>query len=161
MKNQIEKNKSELWQEMKNICGNPISYSGAQRLVTCNKAYKILCEMYRDAKDHEDPMDHEADLDLTPDAAKRWVSGMENADGSCGAYWTMEKTEEVRRQHGITEKPLDFWVTMNMMYSDYCKVAEKFGVNTLEFYASMAKAFLEDPDAKPGKLVHYYKYIAG
>lgn len=161
MKMQIERNKAELWQEMRNICGNPISYSNAQRLVTCNKAYKILCEMYRDAEGHKDSMDHEEDLDLTPEVAKRWVSGMENADGSRGAYWTMEKTEEVRRQYGITEKPLDFWVTMNMMYSDYCKVTEKFGVNTLEFYACMAKAFLEDPDAKPGKLARYYEYIAG
>ncbi len=112
--------------------------------------------------EHSSMGDTEAEsCELTREKADRWVKSMENADGSRGAYWTMEKTEEVRRQYGITEKPLDFWVTMNMMYSDYCKVTEKFGVNTLEFYACMAKAFLEDPDAKPGKLARYREFVAG
>lgn len=98
---------------------------------------------------------------LTQVQARSWVSGMENADGTTGAHWTMEKTEEVRKQCGIPCEPLEFWVAMNMIHSDYCKVAEKLGVNNLEFYACMAKAFLEDKDARPDKLARYHEYIAG
>lgn len=54
---------------------------------------------------------------------------------------------------------LDFYATMNMMYSDYCKVAEKFGINGIDFYAEMAKAFLLDKDAGPHKLENYYWHV--
>ncbi len=46
-----------------------------------------------------------------------------------------------------------------MIYSDYCAVAEKLGTSTAEFYACMAKAFLDDKDARPEKLARYYEYI--
>lgn len=55
-----------------------------------------------------------------------------------------------------------FCLAMNMMYSDYCKVAKKYGADTPEFYADMAKAFLRDKDfdGKPEeKLYLYYKTI--
>ena len=50
---------------------------------------------------------------------------------------------------------------MNMMYSDYCAVARKYGVDNADFYADMAKAFLFDPDGgAPAKKVEaYYRYI--
>lgn len=101
-----------------------------------------------------------SESDLTPEKAEQWVTGMENADGTRGAHWSMEATEKVRKEIGVTAGPLDWWVAMNMMYSDYCAAAAKLGVGTTEFYACMAKAFLEDPDAKPGKLARYHKCIA-
>ena len=53
-----------------------------------------------------------------------------------------------------------FWVALNMIYSDYVKVAKKFGVgDKIDFYVDMAKAFLDDKDAGPDKLARYYKYI--
>ena len=48
-----------------------------------------------------------------------------------------------------------------MMYSDYCKVAEKLNVNIVDFCACMAKAFLDDKDAKPDKVARYWEYVAG
>ena len=47
---------------------------------------------------------------------------------------------------------------MNMMYSDYCTVANKYNVGTPEFYACMAKAFLFEKDAKSpnAKMAAYY-----
>lgn len=50
---------------------------------------------------------------------------------------------------------------MNMMYSDYCMVASKYGVNNAEFFADMARAFLFDKAAKgPGeKLAAYYHSV--
>lgn len=96
---------------------------------------------------------------LTPEMADRWVVGMENADGTRGAHWSMEATEKVRKDHGIAEDPLKWWITMNMMYSDYCGVAEKLGISSLDFYACMSVAFLDDKDARPDKLYRYYEYI--
>lgn len=93
--------------------------------------------------------------------AESWCAGMVNDDGSTGAHWTMEQTTETAERMGITwEKitPWCWWVAMNMMFSDYCKVAERHGVYTTEFYADLAHAFLFDKDAKSpkGKIAAYY-----
>lgn len=89
-----------------------------------------------------------------------WVGAMENADGTTGPHWTMEQTEQVRKQRSIECDPLKFYAVMNMMYSDYCKAAEKTGASSLDFYAYMSKAFLDDKDAQPNKLARYYHFIA-
>ena len=52
-----------------------------------------------------------------------------------------------------------FYVALNMMYSDYCKVAEKVGASSLDFYAYMAKAFLDDKDAAEGKIIRYFNCV--
>ena len=99
---------------------------------------------------------------LTRDMAMEWCSGMQNSDGTTGPHWTMEKTEEARAQRGISCDPLAFWVAMNMIYSDYAKVAEKVNANSMDFYVCMAKAFLDDKDAahKGGeKLARYYEHV--
>ena len=94
--------------------------------------------------------------------AQEWVQRMRNADGTTGPHWTMEQTEAARAQYGVICDPLAFWVAMNMIYSDYSKVAEKVNTNKMEFYVCMAKAFLEDPDARNQggeKLARYYEYV--
>lgn len=96
---------------------------------------------------------------LTRDMAEAWVAKMENSDGSTGAHWTMEQTKQIQSQKGIGLDPIKFWVTMNMMYSDYFMAAEKAGIGSVDFYADMAKAFLTDKDAQPDKLDRYYHAI--
>lgn len=96
---------------------------------------------------------------LTREAGTEWVNHMENADGTRGPHWTMEKTEEARKQRGIQCDPHEFYVAMNIMYSDYVKAAEKVNCSNMDFYAWMAKAFLDDKDAQPDKLARYYRYI--
>lgn len=96
---------------------------------------------------------------LTREEAMEWARTMKNADGSTGAHWTMEQARQVMEQQKIQCDEIDFFVALNMMYSDYCKVAKKFNVSTVEFYACMAKAFLEDKDAEPDKLARYYDNI--
>lgn len=101
-------------------------------------------------------------IPFTGELAQEWVRGMKNADGTIGPHWTMEKTEEARAQRGINCDSLAFWVAMNMVYSDYAKVAEKVNANTMDFYAYMAKAFLEDKDSRNQggeKLSRYYEYV--
>ena len=92
--------------------------------------------------------------------AELWTSHMKNSDGTVGAHWTLEQTQDVAKQRNITCDPNDFWAVMNMMYSDYCQVAKRQSVDTPGFYADMAKAFLEDADAADGKAYLYWDCIA-
>lgn len=95
-----------------------------------------------------------------------WVDGMDNADGSHGAHWSKDQTIAVGRSYGIDfggDISAECWYTaLNMMYSDYYPTAVKFGVDRPEFYASLAKDFLCDPDAPGGakhKLEGYYRGV--
>lgn len=100
------------------------------------------------------------DKPLTEEQISVWVGNMKNADGTTGPRWSMEKTEEARKQRGIQCDPLEFYAAVNMIYSDYVKVAEMANCSNMDFYAYMAKAFLDDKDAQPDKLERYYRYIA-
>lgn len=122
---------------------------------------ELLCQL-----DALDSSEHKSACDgLSRDEAKRWAAHMENADGSVGAHWTMEQTDAVAEERGVSPDDVSRWawgVTMNMMYSDYCGVAAEFGVDRPEFYAALAQAFLMDKDAPAPeeKLCEYYKHIA-
>ena len=39
---------------------------------------------------------------ISPDEAKRWADQMQNADGSVGAHWTMEQTDAVAEERGVS-----------------------------------------------------------
>ncbi len=111
--------------------------------------------------DEGHPMNKEQgeELHLSKEQALAWVDDMKNADGTDGPRWTMEKTEEVRKHRDIQCDPLEFYVAVNMMYSDYSKAAEKIGCSNMDFYAYMAQAFLDDKDAQKNKLAKYYEYV--
>lgn len=96
---------------------------------------------------------------LTHDEAEEWCDTMMNADGTKGPHWTLEQTQDVAKQRGITCDKVDFWAAMNMMYSDYCKVAKMYSADNANFYADLAAAFLKDKDAVDGKLVEYWDCI--
>ena len=40
------------------------------------------------------------------------------------------------------------------------EAAKKNNASTVDFFADMAKAFLDDADARPDKLALYHKYVA-
>lgn len=98
---------------------------------------------------------------LTKSGAEMWVRHMQNSDGSSGAHWDYNQTEQVRQQKGYKCDPVAFYAVMNMMYSDYCQAARDIGCNTVDFYAAMAKAFLEDADAPEDKIERYAECVAG
>lgn len=100
-----------------------------------------------------------SDEDMTKEKAQEWTRKMKNSDGSSGPHWDMSQTKALREKLGINVDPLEFYVAVNMMYSDYCGIAKKFGVDNADFYAYMAKAFLEDKDAGPGKLKNYFEEV--
>lgn len=115
---------------------------------------------YEDWDDMDDDDRHKAYS--APYDPKEWAKNLKNSDGSSGAHWSMEDTETVRKARNINDcKPEDFWIAMNMMYSDYQGVAKKYGIDKPEFYADMARGFLTDKDSKQGreKLEAYYEYV--
>lgn len=104
-------------------------------------------------------------VDLDHATMQRWVDGMVNADGTRGAHWSMDQTTAVGRARGVDMAeigPECWWVTMCMMYSDYYHTAAMFGLDREDFYVSLAKDFLSDPDAPGGakaKLEGYYRGV--
>lgn len=100
-----------------------------------------------------------AKMDLDQMSAEQWARNMEKEDGSKGPKWSKEQVKPYMAQVGYHGPEYKFWVIMNAMYSDYCKVAKKYGQDRPEYYADLAKAWLEDKDAKPEKAGLYYRYI--
>ena len=86
---------------------------------------------------------------LNEEKAKRWVSEMKPS-----AKWSMEDVKGLK-----TDIPLvDFYVLMNMMYTDYHEVLGE----DVDKYIKMSEAWYYDPDTtKKGseKLYCYYKNI--
>jgi hypothetical protein len=48
---------------------------------------------------------------------------------------------------------------MNMLYSDYCAVLKKHGINNIDVYTDLACAWLKDTDAVPNKTAEYYENV--
>lgn len=123
----------------------------------------------RDGKEHfEQPrqigfQSNDQQKPLDKQKVMEWVEKMEDADGVKGGRYTWHQTQQYAMNMGITgqQRLLEMYWAMNAMYADYAKVAKKFGVDKPEFYACMAKAFLEDPDAVDNKVEEYYKHVVG
>lgn len=122
--------------------------------------YRHMDEMKHRTSDRQGGYaEHRGSGKITREMAERWMAGIENTDGTHGAHWNMEQSKQVMAQRGIECDPVEFWVALNAMYSDYAMVAKELGVNTIDFYAKMAKAFLDDEDAMPNKLTRYYEHV--
>ena len=97
---------------------------------------------------------------------EKWKKNMKNQDGTIGEHFNKEQVMQSARQIGVNPEEYGehiFPLVMNMMYSDYCAVAKKFGLDRPDFYAEMAKAFLNDKDfsGEPEEKVWlYYQCIA-
>ena len=96
---------------------------------------------------------------MSKEMAEKWVHSMKGANGSRGQHWNMEQAKQIMTRYGYQADPVEFYVALNMMKSDYTKAAQKMGVDKEEFYAAMADAFLNDEDAKDHKLVRYCRAV--
>lgn len=98
---------------------------------------------------------------LTKEQAEHWVEQMHGADGSHGGRWTWNEIRQYAANFGISgeQKMIEFYAIINAMASDYGKVAKKYGVDKADFYADLAKAWLDDKDAVSGKAMIYYDCI--
>lgn len=99
---------------------------------------------------------------LTRAEAERWVRNMMDDEGNRGGRWTLAEIKQYAGNFGVTgeQNIIDFYAAMNAMVTDYGEVAKRHGVDNVDFYADMAKAFLHDRDAMPGKIKLYYEDIA-
>ena len=89
---------------------------------------------------------------LTEDMAEDIVKKMKPV----GERWSIDETEQMQRDYGINDiKPADFYSIMNMAFNDFRNV---FGDN-LETYIRYTEAFINDEDAKPGKVLNYFLTI--
>lgn len=111
------------------------------------------------AEDHQRHGGAHSEHKLTREMAEEWMKGLHNEDGTTGPYWTKEQTTQVMERLGFKCDPTEFWVAMNSIYSDYAKVAKKHNMNNVDFYADMAKAWLDDTDAVHDKAAAYFMYI--
>lgn len=120
-----------------------------------------------DGKEHfEQPrqigfQSHDQQKPLDKQKVMEWVEEMEDDDGVRGGKYTWHQVQQYAMNMGITgqQRLLEMYWAMNAMYADYHKAAKKFGVDKPEFYAHMAKCFLEDPDAVDNKVEEYVKHI--
>lgn len=99
-------------------------------------------------------------MDLTPEKAKEWVRRMQNEDGTKGEHWSIDQVKRLMQQKGMELDPVKVWVAMNAMYSDLCKVNERHGISSPEYYLDAAVAFwIRDTDAVKDKLGAYYECV--
>lgn len=96
--------------------------------------------------------------------ARKAVSKMENEDGSRGQHWSVEETSALANQYGIRFdskfNKYDWYVALNMVYSDYYKVIVNMtGSNNSKYFVELAKAWICDKDIDEGKMWYYYIYV--
>ena len=86
---------------------------------------------------------------------KKALESLQNEDGTKGPHWTYDQTSDVARQYGINSNLYDWCYVLNMIYSDFYGTV----ANDSNTYVKLAKKFIEDKDAKDGKVYRYYKAI--
>lgn len=151
--------KEKLMRCIKDYTDLPVSERSASTI-------KSLIEAYHAIDSLEDTSSDTSVHKLTQKEIDDWNANMKNVDGTVGGHWDVDQTTTVAESIGvyfddITEQCWN--VAMNMMYSDYASVADKYGVSSAKFYGELARAFLWDPDG-PGaeeKLAIYAHKIAG
>lgn len=101
---------------------------------------------------------------MTREMAERWVQSMHGEDPTRphGGRWSMEELKPVAQKLGVKtdgEEFFEFYAITNAIYSDFCEVLKKFGFSNPEHYGMLAKAWIDDKDAMPGKVMRYYDCI--
>lgn len=100
--------------------------------------------------------------EIPPMDTKHWMAKLENEDGTKGEHWNREQTAKVFKEHRVDERTKnkvseeDFHITMNMLYSDYCKVFKENNINSIKVYVELSIAWLMDKDAAENKLARYF-----
>lgn len=96
--------------------------------------------------------------------ARKAVSKMENEDGTRGPHWSIEETTTLANQYGVSLgnrfNRYDWFVALNMVYSDYYKVIINItNSNSTKHFVELAKAWINDKDIDEGKMWYYYIYV--
>lgn len=120
----------------------------------------------RRMRDRRDMRDYHNAPRLSKTDIHHWKQMMENEDGTRGPHYDMQQIISESEKLGVRFDEFDekeFCIAVNMMYSDYCKVAKKYVApdKELAFFADLAKAFLDDEDGPEAseKLALYFHCI--
>lgn len=74
-----------------------------------------------------------------------------------GQAWSYQQVVDAVKERGVTSDFCNWYMVMNMVYNDFMNTARAYGMqNDVDFYFSLAKDFIEDPDAKPLKVEKYF-----
>jgi predicted transcriptional regulator len=74
-----------------------------------------------------------------------------------GEKWSLNETMDFQERYGLENlKSSEFYAVLNMGWNDYQDI---FGDN-IEMYLKFARDFIEDEDAKDGKVFLYFTTIA-
>lgn len=113
-----------------------------------------------DRREHERKKRRHAE-EMTREDAEKWVKKMRTDSDKLLSPIAYDDAQRIAPSYGMTDpkKMVEFYAAMNMVKSDYQSVAKKYGMDTIEFYADMAKAFLCDKDAVEDKLSIYKECI--
>jgi len=104
---------------------------------------------------------------LTPELAKAFVEEMSVTDGTDranGEKWTMEDSKVIGDKYGVNWESIskcEWYLVLNMMYSDYYKTAKKHGMTDSSMFAELATDWFIDIDASPDKTFNYFMYVIG
>ena len=71
------------------------------------------------------------------------------------AKWTKAETDSILKQKGLQINDIDFYVAMNMIYSDFHNAID----DDTEKCILLAVDFLKDEDVSENKLYNYYYHI--
>ena len=89
---------------------------------------------------------------LTQEMAEEIVSKMK----PYRMRWDIQETKNIQQEYGLDNiRPTDFFIVMNSAYNDYKDIFE----DNIEMYVRFTNDFINDEDAKDGKVFLYYTTI--
>lgn len=158
---QIERNKAELWADIRELANMPLNVATAAKLTDSMAAYDVLCRVAMYTGEQSAPEDAEGNEKpaFSSQMTEEWTESLQNADGTKGPHFSREKAREIQRQYGVDCDPVLFWAVINSLYSDYDEALKKNNASTIEMYACLTKAWIKDADAVPDKAAAYYMHI--
>lgn len=106
-------------------------------------------ERYRELSAHLEGLAYH----ISEDEAQNIVRHMEPK----GQHWSYNQVKDFVNSQGIDTNYTHWYLVMNMVYNDFCNTAKQYGLqNDTNFYFSLAKDFIFDPDAHPYKVEKYF-----
>lgn len=73
-----------------------------------------------------------------------------------GEHWNREVVDNYIMSRGETPSK-EYYLVMNMAFNDYRNTAQMMGMDTDDFYYSLAHDFIHDPDGPKHKVEKYFK----
>lgn len=74
-----------------------------------------------------------------------------------GQRWSYDDIKSFVGERGVGEKEAcDYYLVMNMMYNDYKRTADRYGLDRADFYFDLSWDFINDEDGKTHKVAKYF-----